>query len=151
MLEKGERKIIEDVASFGWHLVMVMEDKRGPGFVYSVGMEHTLSHPEIIMFGLGLDLMATIINDMGREIRKGRNFSELGLFNGLIENYACKVIEVDAKWHPEYLGYAMWHARYRGRAGTLRVVQCLWPDKAGLFPDEVECHPEVKRLQPLLG
>jgi hypothetical protein len=45
-------------------------------------------------------------------------------------------------------GYAMWHRRYVGKIGTLEAVQCVWPDKAGLFPGEPGCDAEVEALQP---
>jgi hypothetical protein len=151
MLDKGEQKVIDDIARYGWHLISVKADEHGPGFVYSVGMMHTLSHPEIIMFGLDNDFLAAVINDMGRQIRAGRNFAALGLFEDLLEGCACKVIEVSARWHSEYLGFAMWHRCYAGQPGSLRALECLWPDKQGRFPDEAGCHPGVVSLQPVLG
>jgi hypothetical protein len=151
MIDEIEQRVLDDVAKFGWHLIQVNADDHGPGFVYSIGMMETLRHPEIIMFGLAPRLMATVINDVGRQVREGRNFAELGLFEDLMEGYACKFICVHERSHPEYLGYAMWHRRYVGKIGTLRVLQCLWPDKAGRFPDEDACDGEVVKLQPLLN
>jgi hypothetical protein len=150
-LDEHEQNVLKDIDRVGWGVVCIPAGDEGPGFVYSVGMMHTLGHPEIIMFGLGLDLMGGIINGMGDEIRKGRRFEEPGLYDGLLERYACKCLPVDERHHEEYLGYAMWHRRHVGQIGTLRAVQCVWPDKAGLFPEEVGCHPSVVRLQPVLG
>lgn len=151
MLDRSEQRVVDDIEKCGWHLIMVNADEKGPGFVYSIGFMHTLGHPEIIMFGLEGKLMGNLINGMGDQIRKGRNFAELGLFEDLLEGYACKLIEVQNRWHTEYLGYAMWHRRYVGRIGSLKALQCLWPDKAGKFPDEPGCAPHVVNLQPLLG
>lgn len=102
------------------------------------------------LFGLAIPLMAKVLNGMGREIRSGRAFSEPVLYEGLLERYACKIRPVAERFHSEYLGFAMWHRRYLGQIGTLRAVQCLWPDKQGLFPDEAGCHPRMLDLQPLL-
>lgn len=151
MSDKSDQKVINDIAQFGWHLVMVNADEEGPGFVYSVGFLHTLGHPEVVMFGLDGNLMGTVINNMGRQIREGRNFAELGLFEDLLEGYACRLIEVHESHQRVYLGYAMWHCRHVGRAGSLRALQCLWPDRQGRFPDEPECHPQVASLQPVLS
>ena len=103
------------------------------------------------MFGLARQLMGTVINDMGRQVRAGRNFTELGLFEDLLQSYACKMIRVHERWHREYLGYAMWHRRHVGKIGTLEALQCLWPDKSGKFPGEEGCHSEVVARQPLLS
>lgn len=91
-----------------------------------------------------------ILNDIGHEIRRGRSFQEPGLYDGLLEGFACKIAPVSKRFHEKYLGYAMWHRRYVGKLGTLEAVQCLWPDKAGLFPDEDGCHPGLRGRQPLL-
>ena len=151
MLDPNEQRVIDDIAEFGWHLILVEEDATGPGFVYSVGMMHTLGHPEIIIFGLPRELSAAVINGMGDQIQEGRNFAELGLFEDLLEGYACKLISVDEQWHTQYLGYAMWHRRHVGKIESLEVLQCLWPDKQGKFPDEEGCHPEAIARQPVLG
>jgi uncharacterized protein DUF4262 len=151
MTDKVEQQVLNDVAKFGWHLIQINADADGPSFVYSIGMMETLGHPEIIMFGLAPKLMGTVINDAGRQVREGRNFAELGLFEDLLNGYACKFICVHERWHTEYLGYAMWHRRHVGKIGTLTALQCLWPDKAGRFPDEDACNGEVIERQPLLN
>jgi hypothetical protein len=110
----------------------------------------TLGHPEIVIFGLDHKLSATIINIIGKEIRSGRPFREAGLYEGLIEGFACKIRPVSKSSHKDYLGYAMWYRRHIGQAGTLEAVQLLWPDKAGLFPDEPGCDAGILRHQILL-
>jgi hypothetical protein len=150
MADEVEQNILDDVERMGWSLICVREDARGPSFVYSIGMMQTLNHPEIMMFGLDVDLMGSIINGMGFEIREGRRFDEEGLYEGLIEGFACGVAPVDAAHHTTYLGYAMWHRRHLGKIGTLRAVQCIWPDKLGLFPHEEGSHADAVGLQPRL-
>lgn len=102
------------------------------------------------MIGLTTGLMGTVINDIGRQVRAGRNFTELGLFEDLVEGYACKIFRVDPRWHSEYFGFAMWHRSHLGKRGTLEALQCVWPDKSGRFPDEQGCEPEIVKRQPLL-
>ena len=151
VIDKVEERVLGDIARFGWHLIQINADTQGPAFVYSIGMMETLGHPEMIMCGLAPKVMATVINCVGHQVRKGRNFAKLGLFEGLLEGYACKVIPVHERWHTEYFGYAMWHRRYVGKINTLKALQCLWPDKNGKFPDEVGCNGEIVKRQPLLN
>lgn len=150
MLDETEQNILTDIGRYGWSLIGVPECAEGPSFVYSIGMMHTLDHPEVIMFGLDIELMWRIVNDIGADVRNGRRFIDTGLYEGVIEGFACKVKPVAEAHHTTYLGYAMWHRRHVGRIGTLRAVQCLWPDRDGVFPDEQNCDPDVVRLQPLL-
>jgi hypothetical protein len=148
--DPAEQKILHDIATIGWSLIGIDSDNQGPSFVYSIGMMQTLNHPEIIMFGLDTSLMATVINDIGDDIRSGRPFRQPGLYEGILKNFACKIEPVHEKYHPEYLGYAMWHRRHVGHIGTLQAVQCLWPDKVGLFPGDPGCDPAIAQRQPTL-
>ena|SRR5688572_21937841 len=151
MIDPDEQRILDDIARVGWSLTGVRADEHGPSFVYSIGMMHTLNHPEIIVFGLDLTLMFNLVNDMGAQIRSGRRFEEPVLYDDVLARFACKVLPVIERHHEEYLGYAMWHRRHVGKIGTLQVVQLIWPDKSGLFPDEPGCHPAVVERQPLLS
>ena len=42
-----DRKLLADIKSHGWHLIGIDDDDEGPAYVFSVGMFHTLGHPEI--------------------------------------------------------------------------------------------------------
>lgn len=150
MLDRSEQRVVDDIARHGWHLMGVLADHDGPGLVYSIGLMETLGHPEIIIFGLDHTLMATVVNSVGKEIRAGRPFREEGLYEGLVQGFACKLKPVAQRFHTDYFGYAMWHRRHVGKIGTLEAVQCLWPDKQGIFPDEIGCNPHIVQLQPLL-
>ena len=150
MLDDREQKIVDDIARVGWSLIGVKETYEAPSFVYSIGMMQTLGHPEVIIFGLDVELMARIVNYIGEEIRTGRPFTEPGLYEGLIERFACKFLPVNKCHHADYFGFALWHRWHLGQAGTLEAMQCLWPDKQGLFPDEPGCNIEMARRQPLL-
>jgi hypothetical protein len=150
MLDKAEQRIVDDIARVGWHVLGVLAAKDYPPFAYSIGMMPTLGHPEIVIFGLDHKLCATLINAMGKEIREGRSFRERGLYEGLIEHFACKIRPVSSASHANHLGYALWHRRHTQQTSPLEAVQLLWPDKAGLFPDAACCHPGAIRMQPLL-
>ena len=150
MLDATEQRVVDDVARYGWHLISVEADAEGPAFTYTVGMMLTLEHPEVILFGLRTPTMGQVLNDIGGEIRRGRPFGEPGLYEWIIEGYACKIAAVDPRFHVDYLGFAMWHRRHVGQTGSLVAVQCLWPDKGGRFPDEPGCDSTVVVRQPLL-
>jgi Domain of unknown function (DUF4262) len=148
-LDQHEKFILNAIARTGWSVNAVSDHH--PPFAYSVGFMHSFDHPEVIIFGMQRELVSKILNGIARMIRGGRRFEEPGLYEDLLANCACKFVSVLRDHHPTYLGYAMWHRRYDGKIGTLRVMQCLWPDKmSGKFPDENGCHIEVIKRQPLL-
>jgi hypothetical protein len=71
-MDKGDEKLLNDIEKYGWHVVKVMEDDRGPRFAYSVGLYKTYNHPKIIIIGLKLDLAHVLINNIGEDIKNGK-------------------------------------------------------------------------------
>lgn len=146
--DEDEKRLIDDVRDYGWHLIGVSDDPEGPAFVYSVGLFHTLQHPEIIIFGLSsTSVMGQIINSIGELVRQGRRFADRIESSEVLEGYTCTFREVPLDAYPDYLGFARWYYRPE----QFPVLQCVWPDKAGIYPWQAECHPWVIRHQPILA
>ncbi len=122
------KKVDEDIAKYGWHVLSVAcEDS--PSFSYTVGFEQTLSHPEIIMSGLGTELMHHLLNDIGELIKNGSSFKNGDLSNEVVKGFPVKFIEVKDSALSEYLRVAKAHYDNKG----FRALQCVWPDKDGVF------------------
>lgn len=103
-----DRKLLADVASHGWHLVGIDDDPEGPGYVFSVGMFHTLGHPEICIFGLSnTKTMGQIINGVGDLIRSGQSFDDWKESQEVLAGYSCMFRHVDPTLYREYFGYAV--------------------------------------------
>jgi hypothetical protein len=149
-LDDSDRQLLADIVQHGWHGITVNDDEPAP-FEYAVGFEQTLEHPAVIIFGLRSELMHSVLWGIFNDIKSGRRFEEEALYEDVLGGCAVAVRSVHESWHPRYLGYAMWHHRYAGRAGSLRAVQIVWPGKLdGLFPWERGCNEEVVRRQPRL-
>ena len=58
-LDDNDRKLLQDVAEVGWHVVLIAEEAGTPGWAFSVGLYHTFRHPEVVVFGLPLELLYT--------------------------------------------------------------------------------------------
>ena len=54
----------------------VLDLPDSPGWAYSIGFYRTFNHPEIVVFGLNSQLMHSIINSVGDDIRDGKSFEE---------------------------------------------------------------------------
>ena len=70
-----DRKLASDVEEFGWHVALIPEDEEGPAFAFSIGLFRKFGHPEVVVFGLGIEAMHEIVNLIGEEVRRGRRFS----------------------------------------------------------------------------
>lgn len=143
-----QQRIEADVASHGWH---VMEVAGGgvdrPTLAYTIGLTAAFGHPEVVILGLGLDDMRWILNHLGEQVRGGRAFSAQDEVGGLIEGHSCKLATVDAKWYEELLGQALEYYR----SPEFAALQCLWPDRAGRFPDDTDFDASLRSRQPLLS
>lgn len=146
--DADEQRVIDDVREYGWHVVGIEADESGPAFAYSVGLQHTFDHPEIIVFGLNdAETMMHIINTIGEAVRNGSVFQDWHESDQILNGYSCLFRTIPAKAYPDYLGYANWYYR----PSPFAVLQCFWPDKQHRFPWDPECHPSVQQRQPILS
>jgi len=147
---KREQRLVKDVANIGWHSLHVTGDGAIPDFVYSVGLMETYGHPEIIVFGLPMETMHDLLSNFVAGIDGGRLFARAGSYDGIVDGFSLATRPMNTQNHCDFVGYALWHRAFVGKGGDLRVVQCFWPDKAGVFPFEKGCTETVAALQPRL-
>ena len=140
-----DRKLLADIKSHGWHLIGIDDDDEGPAYVFSVGMFHTLGHPEICMFGLSsTKTMGQIINGIGDLIRSGNSFDDWEESDEVLEGYSCMFRIVAPKLYREFFGYARWF--YEGY--SFPMLQCIWPDGNHNYPWDAEYNAQT---QPVLA
>ena len=141
-----DRQVVDDIERYGWHVINISEDNGRPGWSFSIGLHHTLSHPEVIVFGLGTDLGHRVINGIGEAIQAGNRFEAEQEYADILANVRCTFKQVHKKWYKWLLGYATWY--YEG--DDFPVLQCIWPDKQQHYPWQPMFKAEWASLQPLL-
>ena len=153
-LDDGDRKLITDVAMFGFHIVQIPAGDLAEGsadelagWSFTVGLHHRFDHPELVLFGLPDPVRGTILSDLGQRVVRGERLDLEAPLEGVIEGYPLRFGSVRPRWYTPFLGYALWF--YAGE--PFPVWQVSWPDRSGAFPwDRAEPdHPSI--LQPLLG
>lgn len=144
--DEQDERVLADVQKFGWHVAKIPEHESTPGWAYSIGLCHSFDHPEIVVFGLELDMMHELINHMGARVRNGASFAAGTRTDQVLEGYECALQAVHPAWFPPFLGYANWF----NRGPEFPAVQCVWPDRSGRLPDEPGFDPALVALQPLL-
>jgi len=146
-ISDGDKKFSNDIEEYGWNVTKVLEDESGPGFGYSTGLFKTFSHPEIIIIGLKLDVIHSIINGIGKDVKSGKTFQSGSYYPGLIEKFDCFFTSVEKKFYPEYVGYARWY--YKG--DNFPLLQCVYPTIKGIYPWQKEWPKEIESIQPILS
>lgn len=145
-LDDGDRKLLSDIERVGWHVVMIPEEEGTPGWSFSVGLFKRFNHPEIVVFGLPLELSGEVINAIGRDIKKGQAFEAGQEYPEILEGVLCTFRPVLRQWYRPFLGYAGWY--YRGP--EFPVLQCIWPDKKQHYPWDPKFKKAWYWAQPLL-
>src|SRR5690348_3985724 len=133
MAEDFDAKTLALIERHGYAVIKVREDDEGPGFAYSVGLEISFQHPEILMIGLDVDLMHRILNDVGAFVARGTPIACGRRYDDFLEGYDCIFREVPRESLEQYVGRAL------AIEGEPRVLQLIYPDAAGLFPWEAGC------------
>jgi hypothetical protein len=118
------------IEQFGLSVIHVSEDESGPAFSYSVGLEQTYRHPEIIVFGLAQESRHTIINNCAIEIKSGKTYSPDKLYGDILPDYDCAFKIVLFEWYDDYVGQAQ--RFYQG--SSFQLLQCIWPDLSHKLP-----------------
>jgi hypothetical protein len=145
-IDEAEENIITTVEEYGWFIAMFPDDDDpGARFAYSIGMAKTLEHPEIIIVGQPVELMASMINDIGEQARRGEPFPIGAPVEGLIEGHSCVLQPMHPSHYDQWLGYGIWF--HQGR--DFQVLQCFWPDKAGKFPWDADYSYSPEQQQDL--
>jgi Domain of unknown function (DUF4262) len=143
-----QQRIEADVASHGWHVSKVAEGGvNRPAFAYTIGLTVAFGHPEVVILGLDLDDMQWMLNHLGEQVRGGGEFSAQDEVGGLLEGRSCKLVAVDPKWYGEWLGQALEYYH----SPEFVTLQCLWPDRAGRFPNDTDFDASLRSRQPLLS
>jgi len=142
-----EKKIIDDVEQFGFHIAFVPEDEYLPSFAYTIGLKKTYNHPEIILFGLNQQLLGGILSGIGEEIKKGKTYKPNKDYENIISNYPVKFLEIKKEHYHDYFGYAGW---FYGNTFDFPAYQLIWTDKESNYPWDDGFNENWKFKQPIL-
>jgi hypothetical protein len=145
--DPGERKVLDDIAKYGWHCVNILQDGDEPPWSFTIGLFETWKNPELIVFGLKSGVAHTILNIVAQDLAAGRK-PDLSLpTDDLLNGYSCRFVEVPKSQYHEHVGFGRWY--YQGNKFPL--FQIVWPSKDGYFPWEACASDSFKQWQPLLG
>src|SRR5277367_4760621 len=75
-LSAPDAKVLADIQSYGWHVTKVFRSgtEPGPEWAFSIGLFHSYCHPEVVIFGLKLDVCLALVNEIGRQVKAGKKY-----------------------------------------------------------------------------
>jgi hypothetical protein len=143
---EAEKKIISDVEQYGFHIAQFHGDGYSPSFAYTIGLFKTYGYPELICFGLDLDLLYSVLWS-GKELLDKQPVPDQSIGHpNFLGDYDVRFLTVDKVWYRDYFGYGYWF----NQTWDFPALQIVWPDKQSIFPWEDGFNPNWKYKQPLL-
>ena len=143
-LDQEDSSLSTTIRRYGWHIEYVggghcacpdcggalVEDDEGPPFAYTVGL-FGLGHPELLVFGLGVESTAGLLNEVGERVRRGENLvpGQLLTFDGWPHKVVTELVP-----NPGEIVFAANRHYCRPDEASVPVLQLTYDDTAGLFP-----------------
>lgn len=129
--EKFFARLLSNVRTVDFHMIGVPEDDEGSGFAYTVGLEHTLGHPDVIVTGLDVDVSFALLHEVVGLIRSGARLADGSRREDVLANdVPVQFRSMSGAWYPEYVQQAV---NFYG-ADTFTMLVLYWPDQKGNFP-----------------
>ncbi len=145
--KEAKVRIAANIIEHGFHIACIDTDGYSPAFAYTIGLNASYQHPEIIVFGLQLNVLNAILRDMATRVKEGERFESHRSYTDVLEGYDVQFLEVDKQNVSDHLGFAGW---YYGGHFEFPVLQMIWPDKESNWPWEEAFNPNFLYSQPLL-
>ena len=137
---------ISDIDKFGLSVIIIEASDYLPSFAYSIGLWQKFQHPEIICFGLRIETLHSLINDVAELIKKGIKIETNKTYEEIFENSKAEFLKVDQRNLTNYFGAAI--NFYNDN--TFPALQLIWTDRNNKFPWESDFEEEFIYKQPLL-
>lgn len=144
--DEGDRKVVRDVESHGWHALSVASDELVPGWTFSIGLWHSLGSPELAILAIDPGDGSTVLTTLVNEIRAG-NTIDIGSVRDdlLLGGKKVAFRTIDFSWYRALFGYALWFSW-----PPLPFTQIVWSDGFGRFPWDSDADPAYLTRQPRL-
>lgn len=147
-LDDRQQQALDNIDTYGLHILHVREEGDLPAFSYSIGIEKTLGMPELIIVGLRHEVAQAAINACYSQMKSGTDVAPGARIAGLLGGgFECQIGDVTSTHAANYMGWASW--LYGDE--PFRACQIIFPNTAGVFPWERTADAWFKSQQPLLA
>jgi hypothetical protein len=144
-----EARVVRDIHEHGWHVVIVRSgvhehETDGPWagdprsqaayealFTYTVGLEHSFGHPEVVLLGEWRHAHP-FLNAVGDLVRDGRRFQAHDTSDQVLEGFVVRFDPVADVCRAELLTWAHWAVGRR----DFGALQLVLPDTSHRWPED---------------
>jgi hypothetical protein len=137
-----------DIDETGYTVAAITGDRTGCDWAYSVGLDHTFGHPELILVGIEAPLAGAVIQSLADRVASG-----LELVDGAearLGPLRLRFREVDDLFCAQGDWFNLGRELTAGWGGRWpRTLQVVWADADGTYPERTD-DPAWFLRQPLL-
>ena len=150
-------KVVFMLEREGWALDAVPAradaDSPFPRYAYTIGLEDRFGFPEVCIVGLSPVACRGLFDLVVDALEGGTDLPINAAFVGLLEgDQPCALLPLDASGLVGlFPSLAEHHSLSGGSGDDFRMVQMIWPDKAGALPWETGFATELLPMQILLS
>lgn len=139
-------EVRQSVAEHGWFVVLLESDGYLPHRAYTVGLQQSFKHPDVVVHGLELPVMEKCLHEVGLRAQAGKKVPIDQDEQGYLEGFQVRFLPVLREHLVDHLTYA---AAFYGD-DDFPALQMVWPDPKGLFPYQPGFNKKWRPLQKLL-
>jgi hypothetical protein len=140
------QQIDKMVQEYGWYVTLFEEEDGLPAFGYTIGLWKTFKHPEVIAFGLPVDVLASLLNLAGEKVKAGETIREEFAYPDLLTELPVTFRKVHQENMGDYFGYAINFYDMK----PFPALQLFWPDEQAAFPWDDAFDDSLRLYQPRL-
>lgn len=151
-----DERIYREVLSDGCSILSFSSCATAPEFTYSVGLYLNFQHPEILLMGLHPSTAHSIISKIREEAINGQSLEADSVRHDLFDNgRELRFRPVPQERYLDYVPrncnlYFSLFLRNLPRDFGFPVLQGIWQDRGGRFPDDPDCDPRFVACHQLI-
>src|SRR3546814_7293813 len=126
----SEKKVLDDIAEFGWHCVHILAEGQHVEYSFTVGLFQNYGHPELIIFGLSSDVARQILSVAAHEAKRGAPLDLSLPTDALLHGYSCCFAEVPVSEYYEHVRSEEHTSELQSLMRNSYAVFCLKKKKA---------------------
>lgn len=152
-MDELNERVRADIDAHGWHVAKIAGDDFAPAWAFTIGLQERFQHPEVICFGLDLEVLHALLNRVGSLVGGGRSFGPgreplvaPAREAEVLQGTDCAFRQVATRWRDLFAGNAGWFYQER----SFELIQCFWPDPEGRLPWDEGFEADLLLRQPQL-
>ena len=104
----SEIQEIEDIQGHGLRIIHVADEEDQAGSTYSIAIDKSKTHPQIIIIGLNIDMLVWIVKEYNRYMKVIEPLEPDELYKCFSNVFNGSIKHIKKQFYEEYIGWGIW-------------------------------------------